>query len=164
MNHHTQITEAGVQEIATCSATGVSEEDASTIVSLCSIEITSINRDILKQVEGSNRNGNMHMTSGVGNNRQPISSKSHQQETSGSEKYASRVHPTSDKGNLLISCSSKNIPTTRNMERGKEVKKEGKSRQRRRHYQSSQIIREGRGNIKSLKGNNKVLLFQIKIV
>ena len=34
MKHHTQITESGVKDISTCSATGRSEGDASTLVSL----------------------------------------------------------------------------------------------------------------------------------
>ena len=76
LKHYTQSTEARVQEIAISSATGISEEDASTLVSLCSIDIAPINRTILKQVEVSNKQGNMHMTSGVGDNRQPLSRQS----------------------------------------------------------------------------------------
>ena len=44
-------------------------------------------------------------------------------------KYPSRVHPTSDKGHLIISCSSNNTPIVCNTERGEGVirlKKEGK--------------------------------------
>ena len=72
MKHHTQITEAEVQEMSTCSATGRLEEDNSTLVSLRSIDITPINRDIFKQVEGINRKGNIHMISGLGDNSQTI--------------------------------------------------------------------------------------------
>ena len=99
-------------------ATGRSEEDASTLVSLSSIDIAPSNRDILKQFEGSNRKGNMHMISVVGDNRQPLTCKSKQRATSGAEKSPSIVHPTSDKGQLLIACISNNIPTVCNMERG----------------------------------------------
>ena len=41
--------------------------------------------------------------------------------TPDAEKYPSRVHLTSDKGQLLIVFTSKNIPTVRNMERAEEV-------------------------------------------
>ena len=71
----------------------------------------------------------MHMISGVGDNRQPLTCKSKQRATSGAEKSPSIVHPTSDKGQLLIACISNNIPTVCNMERGEEVtrlEKEGK--------------------------------------
>ena len=110
-------------------ATGRPEEDASTLVSISSIVISTINRDILKQDEGINRKGNMHMESGLGDNRQPLYRQSNRQSTYGAEKSPSRVYPKSDKGKLLIACSSYNIPTVRNMERGGEViilKKEGK--------------------------------------
>ena len=69
------------------------------------------------------------MTSGVCDNRQPLSLQSKRRATSGAEKYPSIVHPTNEKGQLLIARSSKNISTVRNMERGEEViilKKEGK--------------------------------------
>ena len=71
------------------------------------------------------------MTSGVCENRQPLSHKSKRQATSGAEKYPSRVHPPSDKWKPLTEFSSKNIPTALNTERGKEVnglKKEGKTK------------------------------------
>ena len=61
------------------------------------------------------------MTSVVGYNRKPISCQSKRQATSGAEKSPSRVHPTSDKVELQIACSSNNIPTVSNMERGEEV-------------------------------------------
>ena len=134
LKHHTQITEARFQSIVTCSATGMSEEDDSTLVSLNSIDIAPINRDIVKQVGGSSREGNRHMTSGVGYNRPLISCQSKQQATSGAEKSPSRVHLTSDKRHLLIACISNNTPTVCNMDRGKEVillKNKGKSRQQR---------------------------------
>ena len=51
LKHHTRITEVGVQDITTCLETGRSEENASTIISIRSIDITPINRDMLKQVE-----------------------------------------------------------------------------------------------------------------
>ena len=120
LKNHTHSTEAGVQEIATCLATEISEEDSSTLVSLCSIYIAPINRDILKQFKGSNRDGNRHMTSGVGDNRQPLSCQSKQRATSGDEKYPSTVHPTSDKGRPLIACSSNKIAEVRNMDKRKE--------------------------------------------
>ena len=44
------ITEASVQYISTCSETGISEEGASTVVSLLSIAIATIKCDIKKQV------------------------------------------------------------------------------------------------------------------
>ena len=131
LKHHIQRTEAGVQEIETCSATEISEEDASKIVSICSIKIAPINRDISKQVEVINRKGDIHMKSGVDDNRQILSCKSKRRETSGAEKYPSRVHPKTDIGKILIACNSNNIPTVRNMERVKEVirlKKEGKTK------------------------------------
>ena len=71
--HHTQSTEASVQDIATLLVTGRSEEGDSTLVSLNSIDIASINHDIFKQVEGRKRKGNSNMTSGVINKRQPLS-------------------------------------------------------------------------------------------
>ena len=73
LKHPTQITEAGVQYIVTCLATGRSEEYASTLVSLCPIDIAPINREILKQFEVRKRKGNRPMKLGVGDNRQPIS-------------------------------------------------------------------------------------------
>ena len=85
LKNHTHIKEAGVQETATCSATGISEEYASTLFLLGSIDIAPINRDILKQVEGSNINGNRHMTSVLGDNRQPLSCPSKQRATYGTE-------------------------------------------------------------------------------
>ena len=51
LNHHTQSTESGVQDIATFPEVGRSEEDASTLVSLNPIKISTINCYILKQVE-----------------------------------------------------------------------------------------------------------------
>ena len=89
---------------------------ASTLVSLHSIDTTHINCEILKQVEESNRKSNMHMTPGVGKNRQPLYRQAKLRGTSGAEKYLSRVHLTSDKGQLLIAFSSNNILTVRNME------------------------------------------------
>ena len=74
------------------------------------------------------------MTSGVGDNGQPLSHQSKQRATSGAEKYPSRVHPTSYKGQLPIACSSNNIPVVHTMERVKEVirmKNKEKSRQQR---------------------------------
>ena len=73
LKNHMQITEAGVQNIEICSATGRLEEDASTLVSMRSIDIPPINRDILKEFKGRKRKGNNHMVSGVGNKRQPLS-------------------------------------------------------------------------------------------
>ena len=83
------------------------------------------------------------MTFGVGYNRQSFSSRSKQRATSGTEKSPSRVHQTSDKGQLMIAYSSKYITTLSNMERGEEViilKKKEKSIHKRLHEQSSQII------------------------
>ena len=73
LKNHTESTEAGVQEIVTCLATGILEEDASTLVSLRSIDITPIKYEMLKQVEGINRKGNRHMTSVLRDNRQRLS-------------------------------------------------------------------------------------------
>ena len=84
-NHHTQSTEDVVQEITTCSETGILEEYASTLISLFSVDITPINCVISKKVEGNNRKGNSHMTSGVGDNRQSLSCQSKLRETSGAE-------------------------------------------------------------------------------
>ena len=70
-----QSTDAGVQDIVTLLETVISEGDASTLVSLCPIKIAPINCDILKQTEGRKRKGNMHMTPGVDNKKQPISCK-----------------------------------------------------------------------------------------
>ena len=61
------------------------------------------------------------MTSGVGDNRQPLSRQSKRRATSGAEKSPSRVHPTSDKGKFLRACISYNIPTVRNIQRREEV-------------------------------------------
>ena len=101
--------------------TGRSEENASTIISIRSIDITPINRDILKKVARIHRKGNRHMTPGVGKNRQPLYCQSNLRATSSAEKPPSRVHPTIDKGKILIACSSNNTPTVLNTERGKEV-------------------------------------------
>ena len=102
-------------------ATGISEDDNSTLVSLRLIDIEPISGDILKQFEVSKRKVNMHIPLGVCENSQPLYRKAKQQETSGAEISLPRVHPTSDKGQLLIACSSNNIPTVCNMEIGKEV-------------------------------------------
>ena len=51
------------------------------------------------------------MTSGVGVKKKTIFCKSKRRASSGAEKLPSRVHPKSDKGKLLIACSSNNIPT-----------------------------------------------------
>ena len=72
LNHHSHSTESGFQYISTCSETGRSEEDASTIFSLCSIEIAPIVCDIFKQVEVRKIKGNRHMISGVGDKRNPL--------------------------------------------------------------------------------------------
>ena len=109
LNHHTQITEAGVQDIATCLATGISKDDDSILISLRLIYIAPINHDILEHVKGRKRKGNRHMKSGVGDNSQPVSHQSKQRSRSGAEKLSSRIHPTSDKGERLIACSYKNI-------------------------------------------------------
>ena len=68
-----QSTGYDIQYIGKLLATGRSEEDDSTLVSLHSIEIAPINCEILKQVEGSRRKGNMHMKLGVNDKRQPLS-------------------------------------------------------------------------------------------
>ena len=73
LNHPTQSKEDFVQDIATCSTTGRSEDDVSNLVSLRSIDILPINRDILNFFEGSNRKGNSHITLVVGDNSYPIS-------------------------------------------------------------------------------------------
>ena len=53
LKHHTQSTESGFQDIEVFSATGISEEDASTLVSLHPIKITPINCEFfLKLKEG----------------------------------------------------------------------------------------------------------------
>ena len=98
LKHHTQSTESIFQYILTCSDTGISEEDASTPVSLSSINILPINCVILKQFKVSKRKGEKHITSGVGNNRQPISFQSKRLEISGGGKPPSRVQPKRDKG------------------------------------------------------------------
>ena len=72
LKNHTQITEASVQDIEIYLATGRSEEYALTLVSMRSINIPPINRDILKQFEGRKRKGNKHIVSGVGNKKQPL--------------------------------------------------------------------------------------------
>ena len=110
LKHHTQSTEAGVQDIATWSATGRSEEDASTLVALSSTDIAPINSGILKQFEGRNRKGNSQLQSGVVDKRQPISIQSKRKVSSGAENPLSKFHPTSDKRQIPISCSSTNIP------------------------------------------------------
>ena len=66
LKHHMQSIEAYIQDSTTFLATGRSEEDASNLVSLYSIDIAPINRDILKRVEGRKINGNRHMTSVIG--------------------------------------------------------------------------------------------------
>ena len=53
LKHHAQFKIAGVQNISPWLATGISEEDASALVSMHSINITPIQCDIFKQVEGS---------------------------------------------------------------------------------------------------------------
>ena len=63
----------------------------------------------LIQVEGRNRNGNRNMTSVVVEKRQPLSCQSNQRTSSGAGKLLTRVHTTSDKGQLLMACSSTNI-------------------------------------------------------
>ena len=73
LKNHTQRIESGFQDIATCLATRISAEDASTLVLLSSIEIAPINSDILKQVEVRKRKGNKNKTLGVGDNMQTIS-------------------------------------------------------------------------------------------
>ena len=93
LNHNTHITESGVQDTATWSVIGRSDEDISTLVSLRSIYIAPINYDILKKIEGRKRKGNMHMKTGVGNKRQTLSLKSKRQASSGAEKSLSRFHP-----------------------------------------------------------------------
>ena len=76
LKYHTQITEAGVQYIATCTATRISEEDYSTLVSLRPIKTSPIIYDILKQVEEKKIQGNRNSTSGVGDKMQPLSCQS----------------------------------------------------------------------------------------
>ena len=128
LKHHTQTTETGVQNSAPCLETWISEDYASTPVSICSINIAPINDEILKQVEGIKIKVNRHMASVVGDKRKPLYRQSKCRASSGTEKLLSRVLLTSDKDQLLIACSSTNIPTECNMERGKEViilKKEG---------------------------------------
>ena len=49
------------------------------------INIAPINYEILKQVEGINIKGNIHMTSGVDDNRQPLSRQSNRRVTSSAE-------------------------------------------------------------------------------
>ena len=71
--HHAQITEASIQDISSCFAAGISEEDYSSLVSLHTIKIAPINCDILTQVEGSKRKGNKNLTLGVSNKNQPLS-------------------------------------------------------------------------------------------
>ena len=73
----------------------------------------------IENFEGSNIKGNRHMTSGVGDNRQPLSSQSKKRSTSGAERSPSIFHPTSYKGKILIAFSSNNIPKVRNVERGR---------------------------------------------
>ena len=63
----------------------------------------------------------MHMTLGVGDNRQPLSFQSNRRSTSGVEKYPPIIRPTSDKGQLLVVFSYNKIPTVLNMEGEKEV-------------------------------------------
>ena len=98
MKHHKHSTESDVQDIATFSATGRSEEDASTLFFLHPIKIAPINCDILKQVEVRKRKVNKHMTLGVGNKKQTISFQLKRRSRSGAGKPLSLVHPTSDKG------------------------------------------------------------------
>ena len=59
--------------------------------------------------------GNIHMTSGVGDKKQPLSRKSNQRASSGDVNPPSRVHTTSDKGHPLIAWGYTNIPTELNM-------------------------------------------------
>ena len=75
----------------------------------------------MKQVEGRKIKGNMHMTSGVVDKRQPISCQSKRQARYGSGKPQSRVQQKSDKGQNLIACSYTNIPTYHNMYMGKDA-------------------------------------------
>ena len=76
LKHHRQIKEYGVHDIATCSAAGKSEENASTLVSLRPIKSSPIKCEILKQVEERKKNGNRHMASGVGDKKQHLSCQS----------------------------------------------------------------------------------------
>ena len=73
LKHHMQSTESGIQYIATCLVTLMSEEVASNLVSSISINITPINCDIFKQDEGKKIKGNNPMKSRVGDKRQTIS-------------------------------------------------------------------------------------------
>ena len=71
----------------------------------------------------------MHMASGAGNKKKPISNQLNWRARSGAGKSPSIFHPTSDKGQHIIECSSTNILTECDIERGEEViilKKEGK--------------------------------------
>ena len=109
LKHHKQITESGVQDIATFSVTRVSEEYVSTLVLLLPIKIAPINYDILKQNEARNRKENMHMSLGVSDHKKPLYCQPKRRERSGAGKLPSRVHPKSDRSQRLISCSCTNI-------------------------------------------------------
>ena len=111
LKHHMQRTESDVKDIATFSATGRSEEDASTLFFLHPIKIAPINCDILKQVEVRKRKDNRHMTSVYGYKNHPLYFRSKRRASCGDGKPPSRFHPTSDKEKLMISCSYTNIPT-----------------------------------------------------
>lgn len=53
LEHHTQSTKAGVQDIAICSQKGRSEEDASTLSTICSLDLAPINRKLVRSTASS---------------------------------------------------------------------------------------------------------------
>ena len=68
--HHTQSTEAGVQETSICGANQKGETDASNLVVVRSFDCAIVNQRTADQHQQKRKRGNQHVSSGVGSERQ----------------------------------------------------------------------------------------------
>mmetsp|Transcript_35038 Transcript_35038/g.76818 ORF Transcript_35038/g.76818 Transcript_35038/m.76818 type:complete len:471 (+) Transcript_35038:423-1835(+) len=113
LKHHTQSTEAGVQDIALCSAGGRSERDASALSSFRSVHLSPVNAEIANSYRSKKKQGNQHMGPGVSNDEREVkSARSRIRHAEGRANERGRYDiPSKEKSKAIIAAALKSTPT-----------------------------------------------------
>ena len=111
VKHHTQSTEAGVQDISICSSCGRNEVEASALSAIRSQDNRKINAEMMAAFQYRVKRSNQHMGPGVGSERELRSKQSRRRRFRGQIKAKPRIHKTKRRAAALISHGQNTTPT-----------------------------------------------------
>lgn len=95
IKHHTQSTEAGVQEIALCSSSGRDESSASALSAYRSFFLSPVNAALAEAYHERDKKGNQHLGKGKGNEREVKSQRAMRKRLQDNSKSRGRYDVTS---------------------------------------------------------------------